>query len=151
MPLAKANSENTPTVASTARNARIYGSALLPPASTMAVAAPTSAAATTSTRTTLPPRGPAPAPALRSTGGRVPAASVVSPIEVAPVGVLARPGAVICRSVSARSILARSILACCVMPRFQCLAPLNRARGFAKNQHNSSAVTTAAGPSGAAA
>ena len=66
-------------------------------------------------------------------------------------------------AVTGCSVTARSILACCVMPRFQCLAPLNRARvltGFwwvlAKNPHNlrpvakPSAVSSDATPAAAA-
>src|ERR1700677_455768 len=67
MPAAKAKSENTPTVASSARNPRIYGSALPRPSTTKPVAAATKTPATSKTRTILPPRAP---PALRSTALR---------------------------------------------------------------------------------
>ncbi len=83
MPQASANSENTPTVASTARKTRMYGSALPRPSTTIALAAATSMAATTSTRMTLPLRPPA----LRSTAlraGAAPAELSVMPCVVIP-------------------------------------------------------------------
>ena len=84
MPDASANSEKTPSVASTARKPRMYGSALLRPSTTMPVAAPTRMPATSSTKTTLPPRCVL---AVRSTAGRTVAALTVT--SVAP-GVLIR-------------------------------------------------------------
>ena len=84
MPDASANSEKTPSVASTARKPRMYGSALLRPSTTMPVAAPTRMPATSSTKITLPPRCVL---AVRSTAGRTVAALTVT--SVAP-GVLIR-------------------------------------------------------------
>src|SRR5580700_6190910 len=153
MPDASANSENTPTVASTARNARMY-SALLPPTSTMPAAAATSAAATTSTRTTLPLRLVV---ELRSTAGRVPAvrnssAEYFSVVDATPLEALpslealpfgeppfevlafdtAPPAADPAATVMDFGSPAWSIMACPVMPRLQCSVPPNRAGDLAR-------------------
>jgi hypothetical protein len=56
IPQAKANSENTPMLARTARKAMVYCSALLPPSIMMAPSVAISATATSSTIAMLPPR-----------------------------------------------------------------------------------------------